>query len=655
MGFRPLQDPTVAQISTDNAMNSPSEKTGFRAIDWLFLIFGLTMFLYHMVSTQHLFVGSFEHQNIHLFFILVMIFLNTMREKKRGWGQALQTVFLALGVIATVYVGFNLEHIEEVVGYPEPVDVVTGVILMALVLEGTRRAWGMTLPIVAALFIAYFFFGHLIPGPLHHRIFNFDYVISYLCIGLTGVYGTFLSISANQIFLFVVFGSLLSIIKITDFLYEMGKVVGRVLEGGPAQTAVVSSSLVGMVTGAAVANVAITGAFTIPYMKRVGYPAALAGGIEATASTGGQLMPPVMGAAAFLMAFFVGVPYTDIMIAGILPALFFYLAVFAGVQMVTVRHGIKVPKERPDYNLIVRRLPLFIIPLGVIVALLLLRFSPMLAAFWAILTAIALSLISKETRPTPMELAHCLAKGAMVGAKIGVSLCVVGMISQTLITTGLGSKIAGLVETLSGGNVMIALMITMVVSIILGCGVPPVAAYSLVAIVTVPALIKMGILPISAHFFCFYFSIISAVTPPVALGALAGAGIAEANYFRTAIHAFKLSIGGFIIPYLIVFNPILNLRVQNGLWAAGSLLAIPLTLLALTAAIYNIGLVRLCGAERLLCLLSAAALLAYCTIHDFFGMPTGLMLLAPGVVLFTTVFVWQLKKAKAVVHLDAGA
>jgi len=220
-------------------MNSSSEKTGSNAIDWLFLIFGLTMFLYHMVSTQHLFVGSFEHQNIHLFFILVMIFLNTMREKKRGWGQALQIIFLTLGVIATVYVGFNLEHIEEVVGYPEPVDVVIGVILMALVLEGTRRAWGMTLPIVAALFIAYFFFGHLIPGPLHHRIFNFDYVISYLCIGLTGVYGTFLSISANQIFLFVVFGSLLSIIKITDFLYEMGKVVGRELESVDCRSKVV--------------------------------------------------------------------------------------------------------------------------------------------------------------------------------------------------------------------------------------------------------------------------------------------------------------------------------------------------------------------------------------------------------------------------------
>ena len=187
---------------------------------------------------------------------------------------------------------------------------------MFLVTEGTRQAWGLTLPIVGVLFASYFFFGHIIPGPLHHRPFNFDFVISYLCIGFTGVYGTFLSISANMIFLFVVFGALMKVVRINDFLFEAGKLAGRFLQGGPAQTAVISSSLVGMVTGATVANVAITGAFTIPFMKKVGYKAELAGAIEATASTGGQLMPPIMGAAAFLMAFFIGVPYAEVMLAG---------------------------------------------------------------------------------------------------------------------------------------------------------------------------------------------------------------------------------------------------------------------------------------------------------------------------------------------------
>ncbi|MCF8049439.1 MAG: TRAP transporter fused permease subunit [Desulfarculaceae bacterium] len=615
-------------------------------VEKLFIAIGLAMFTYQMVSTQYLFVGSFEHQNIHLFFALLLTFINLMRLKTAPWLWAIQTVLLLAGIACTFYVGLNLEHLEEVVGYPDPVDVLVGSVLIVLVLEATRQAWGLTLPIVAILFILYFFFGHLVPGPLHHRAFNFDYVISYLCIGLTGVYGTFLSISANQIFLFVVFGSLLSVIKINDFLYEAGKVVGRHLEGGPAQTAVVSSSLVGMVTGAAVANVAITGAFTIPYMKRVGYSPALAGAIEATASTGGQLMPPVMGAAAFLMAFFVGVPYTDIMLAGILPAVLFYLAVFVGVQLVSVANHIKAPKETPDWGLIWRRAPLFVIPVGLIVLLLLLRFSPMLAAFWAIVAALGLAYMFRETRPTLRELANCLAKGSLVGAKIAVSLCVVGIIAQTLVTTGLGSKIAGLVEGLSGGNVFIALLMTMVVSIILGCGVPPVAAYGLVAIVTVPALIKMGVAPLSAHFFCFYFSIISAVTPPVALGALAGAGIAEANYFQTAVKAFKLSIAGFIIPFLIVYNPVLTLHVENWVWAVGSLISIPIGLLTLSAVIYNVGLIKLTVGERLLALACSASMFGYCTLRQFEHIPLEYPFLAIGLATFAYLLHGQLKKTK---------
>jgi TRAP transporter 4TM/12TM fusion protein len=614
--------------------------------EWVFIVLGCSMFIYHMVCTQYLFVGNFEHQNIHLAFILALTFWSGFRQSPGILGRVIMCLLLALSLAATVYVFVNLIHLEEVVGYPDPPDVIIGIILIVLVMEGTRQSWGWILPVVGALFIAYFFLGYLIPGPLHLRHFNFDYIISYLCIGLTGVYGTFLSISANQIFLFVVFGGLMGVIRINDLFYEAGKLVGRVLEGGPGQTAVVSSSLVGMVTGAAVANVAITGAFTIPYMKRVGYKPSVAGAIEATASTGGQLMPPVMGAAAFLMAFFVGVPYADVMLAGILPAAFFYLAVMVGVQLISVRDRIKPPREKADIKLIMRRLPLFIIPLTIIVILLLLRLSPALAAFWAIIVAVALSFIDEQTRPSALELARSLAKGAMIGAKIGVSCCVVGMIAQSLVTTGLGSKIAGLVETLSGGNVFIALVITMFVSILLGCGVPPVAAYSLVAIVAVPALIKMGIMTISAHFFCFYFAIISAVTPPVAMGALAGAGIAEANYFRTAMHAFKLSLSGFIIPYLIIFNPILNLHVETWPRALGSLIAIPMALTALSAFIYNVGLIRLSGLERLTGFASATALFGFCLARHVDYQVLELPLFLAGAGLFLVLVFSQIKRRR---------
>ncbi len=602
------------------------------------------MFLYHMVSTQYLFMGSYEHQDIHLFFLLVLIFLDTMRKVKKGWVWAILIVFIILSVISTVYVYANITHLDEVVGYPELMDMIIGAIIIILVIEATRQAWGMILPIVASLFVGYFFLGHLLPGALYHSPFRIDYVLSYLCIGLSGVYGLFLSASANYIFLFVVFGALLEVIKINDFFFEAGKVAGRLLQGGPAHTAVVSSSLVGMVTGAAIANVAITGSFTIPYMKKVGYHPNLAGAIEATASAGGQIMPPVMGAAAFVMAFFLGVPYAEVMLAGVLPAVFFYLAVALGVQFIAVSNNINPPKEIPDWKLIYRRLPLFVIPLAIIIVFLLLRYSPMIAAFWAIIIAIILSHLSKETRPTLSALVKCIARGAHIGARIGVSLAVVGLISQTLISTELGSKIASLVEFLSGGHMIIALILTMLICILLGCGCPTTAAYSLVAIVVVPVLIRMGVIDRAAHFYAFYFAIISTLTPPVALAALAGSAIAEGSYFRTSIHAFKLAISGFIIPYLIIFNPILILHVESWSWAIGSLISIPIGLTTLTAAIYNCGIVKFSKIERVLSIGVTIMMFGYCISRRIEALPIEYPSITLGIILFLLLLGMQIKK-----------
>jgi TRAP transporter 4TM/12TM fusion protein len=610
------------------------------------MVIGTCMVLYHMMSAQFLLIGSVEHQNIHLAFVFTLVFLAAMAKSRTRSRLVINGLLLLAGLAVTAYVGLNLGHLEELYGFPEPMDIFVGVVIVLLALEGTRLAWGWTLPIVAMVFVAYFLFGHWIPGPLFHREFDFGYVISYLSIGLSGVYGNFLSISANQIFLFVVFGALLGVMNVTDALNEIGKLAGARLKGGPGQTAVISSSLVGMVSGASVANVAITGAFTIPYMKRVGYSGALAGGIEATASTGGQLMPPVMGAAAFLMAFFVGVPYAEIMLAGILPAILFYVAVMAAVQYVSVAEDIAPPEDAPDMRLILRGLPLFIIPLSVITILLLMRMSPNIAAFWAIITAFILSFFRIGPKPTVREFLEALTNGALVGAKIGISLCVVGLISQTLITTGLGSKIAGLVELLSAGNLVIGLIITMIVSIILGCGVPPVAAYSLVAIVAVPTLIKMGVPVISAHFFCFYFAILSAVTPPVALGALAASAISGANYFATSVKAFKLSIAGFIIPYLIVFNPLLNLRSENVVTTVLSLIAIPVALLAMTILIYGVQKVKLTALERLLAALAAIGMFSYATFgHSHWG-SAGIGLFVLGLASFAALYVSQHNRAR---------
>jgi TRAP transporter 4TM/12TM fusion protein len=575
-----------------------------------------------------------------------------MKKNKSSLVWILQIVLILLSILSTLYVFLNLDHLEGIAGYPESVDVIVGVILIILVVEATRQAWGIVLPLVATIFMIYFFFGHLIPGALYHRKFTFDFIISYLSIGLSGIFGTFLSISANQVFLFVVFGALLEIIKIDDFFYEAGKLAGRIFKGGPGQTAVVSSALVGMVTGAAVANVAVTGAFTIPFMKRVGYKPEIAGAIEATASTGGQLAPPVMGAAAFLMAFFLGVPYAEVMLAATIPAILFFISVALGVQLIAVRDNIDPPKEAINWNLIYRRLPLFLVPLTILVVLLVLRYSPMLAGFWAIITSILLSYIQKDTRPTLPNLIRCLAKGANIGAQIGVSLAVVGIMSQTLITTALGNKIVGVVEALSGGNLVLALIITMFVSIVLGCGVPTTAAYSLVAIVVVPILVKMGVLDISAHLFAFYFAIISALTPPVALGALAGAGIAKADYWKTAINSFKLSLSGFIIPFLIVFNPSLIMRPSSVVWTIGTFIAVPILLVTLTAVVYNCGLLLFTKIERALSLFVSLMMAGYCTLRHISEIPLEYPMLVAGIIGFSVLFHMQIKKKKAFKALD---
>ncbi len=617
-----------------------------RFLDTALIVVGVAMVAYQMITTQHLFVGAYEHQNIHLGFILVLLFLKALRDATRTWSVILYGALLVLSLCATGYVAVYMTHLEMVIGFPETMDVIVGVVLILLVIAATRHAWGIALPIVAGVFVAYFLFGHYVPEPLYHREFNFDYVVSYLSIGLSGIYGTFLSISANQVFLFVIFGALLEVIKVNDVFFELGKAAGRVFKGGPGQTAIISSSMVGMVTGAAVANVAITGAFTIPFMKRVGYKPEVAGANEATASTGGQLMPPVMGASAYLMASFLGLPYATVMLAALVPAVLYFWGCILGVQFIAVRSGIEPPAERIDRKLIARRLPLFLVPLALLVVMLLMRYSPSLAAFWAIVSALALSVITRDTRPSPMALIRCLAKGALIGAQIGISLAVVGLMAQSLITTGLGTKFAGIVELLSSGLLVPALLITMLVSIILGCGIPTSAAYSLVAIVVVPILVNMGVEDISAHFFAFYFAVISALTPPVALAALAAAGISGGDYMKTALWAFKLAISGFIIPFLVVFNPVMLLRPEN--WWSGTcaLVAIVLGMTAFTAALFNCGLTRFTRMERITAALSAALMLGYTIFRHFSDIPLEYPMLIAGFVMFALLLKGQMRKKR---------
>lgn len=561
--------------------------TNFSPAKALFTLGGLAMVLYHCVASQYLWFSQWEHQTIHYAFLFFMVYMSyAIKAKSRLVAFFLYTC-LILSLACCVYVYANIEELEMSQGFPTKVALMAGLWLILSTSLATWFCWGIPLLLIAAVFVIYFFWGHLLSGPLYHPAFSFDYVVSMLSVGLSGVYGLFMSISADQVFMFIMFGALLGIFKVEGLLMEMGKILGRKVSGGAGLTAVFSNSLIGMVSGAPVANVAITGPFTLPYMRESGYTVNEAGGILACAATGSQLMPPVMGAAAFMMATFIGQPYAVVMLAAIVPAILFYYGVALGVQFLSVRKGLHTVAMDVDWQLIRRRLPVFVLPIGLIFVMLLMRYSPSNTAFWASVLALVTGFAIKDTRPTGRELVKALVSGAVAGAKIGISLALIGMVAQTLISTGLGSKLASLIHIMANGQLLIALLATMIVALILGCAVPPAAAYGLCAIIIIPTLTPMGVDLLRAHMFCFYFSIIAAVTPPVGLASLAATGISGGSYALTSVHGFRLSLSGFLLPFMIVYNPLFSFDFSNPVWMICTLICIFVCLMALDGLLYG--------------------------------------------------------------------
>lgn len=543
-------------------------------LQWILTIGGLAMVLYHAVASQYLYFGQWEHQTIHFSFLFLLIFSSYAIKANNPLVRWLLVGCMIAALACTGYVYVNIEGLEMSQGFPSKVAVLVGICLILATSLGTYLSWGLPLLLVALAFVGYFFLGHHLSGPLYHPPFSFDYVVSFLSVGLSGLYGTFMSISADQVFMFVVFGALLGVFKVEGLLMEIGKILGRRLRGGAGLTAVFSNSLIGMVSGAPVANVAITGPFILPYMRKSGYGVDEAGGILACSATGSQLMPPVMGAAAFMMATFIGKPYAVVMVAAFLPAVLFYFAVAVGVQFLSVRNDHQTVQMEIDWALIRRRLSVFLLPIVLIFYMLLQRYSPANTAFWACVTALLVGCAIKDTRPTLKEVVSSLVSGALTGAKIGISLALIGMVAQTLISTGLGSKLASLIHTIAQGQLFIALVVTMLVALVLGCAVPPAAAYGLCAIIIIPTLTPMGVDLLRAHMFCFYFSIIAAVTPPVGLASLAATGISGGSYAITSVHGFRLSLSGFILPFCIIYNPLFSWDFSNPVWLWCSLLCL---------------------------------------------------------------------------------
>ncbi len=520
------------------------------------------------MSLFHLYTGGFgtllavKQRSLHLIFAMVLGFMlyPAFGKSKKTRPTIFDVLFIVLAVVVFGYLFMNVKEIVLKGGKMTQRDIYFGVIAILLTLELTRRVVGPELPIVAIIFLLYAYFGRSVPGILAHRGFSVNRIVSHMYFTTEGILGIPLGVSATFVFMFILFGSFLDKTGVGKFFIDIAYALTGSMKSGPAMTSVVSSGLMGSISGSSVANTVTTGAFTIPLMKRTGYKPYFAGAVEATASTGGQIMPPVMGAAAFIMADFTGIAYVHIILAALIPALLYYMAVGVMVHLEASKLGLKgIPKSQlPSIRKILLESGYLIIPLIVVVYMLVKQYTPTRSAFVAMMVAVvvaySVALIKKDGSFNYMSILAALENGAKNALGVACACACAGMIVGVVTLTGFGLRVAEIIVTVARGNLMATLFLTMIASLILGMGLPTTAKYIVLATMAVPALTKLGVNLMAAHLFILYFGVVADVTPPVALAAYAGAGIAGANSMKTGVQAFKLALAGFIVPYIFAID-----------------------------------------------------------------------------------------------------
>lgn len=526
--------------------------TFMKAIAVVMSLFHIYVLGFRPITPYHLYTA-------HVTFSMVLIFgLYAIAPKaKQSRIPWYDWILMILAVASGIYLASQMETLVYRIGVsPTVPDLVFSAILLILVLEITRRTTGNILPLIAVIFLLYARYGRYIPGILGHRGYGWNRIISYMA-GLDAIFSVPVGASASFVFLFVLFSAFLHVSGAGKTFIDLAVGLTGRTRGGPAKAAVVASAMFGTVSGNSVANVVSTGSFTIPLMKSIGYAPRFAGAVEAVASTGGQIMPPIMGSAAFILAQLIGVSYLRVVQAAIIPALLYYLAVFIMVDLEAAKTGLKgLDSSRiPSVRAVLKSSGYLLLPLAVLIfVLVILKATPMRAALWGIMAAFVVSFVKKETWMTPKRLVEALNKGARDALSMVSACATAGIVIGVLNLTGTGLKFASAIVSLAGGNLPVALVLTMLASIILGMGLPTTAAYLITAAVVAPALVQMGLSPLAAHMFVFFFACISAITPPVALAAYAGANLAKAKPTEVGITATMLGITAFIVPYMFAYG-----------------------------------------------------------------------------------------------------
>ena len=520
---------------------------------FLFLLL-VSMSAYHLYSAGFGLLPTEIHHAIHLTFALVAVYIAFPIMGHPSW---IDWIMASVAGGVSGYIAVFHDVIAQRGAMVQPYEVLLGLIMIVAVLEAGRRVAGRVLPFLGILFLVYALWGRYAPGIFMHRGFSLNRVIQQMYLTTEGIYGVAIGVSATYVFVFILFGSFLSAGGGIRLFNDLSMALAGSAPGGPAKVAVLASALLGTISGSSVGNVATTGAMTIPMMKRVGYEGRFAGAVEACASTGGQLMPPIMGAGAFVMTQFLGIPYLEIAKAAIIPALLYYGAVLSNVHFRAKKKDLAgVGREEiPRLSDVLLRDGHLLIPIAVIIAMLLKNYTPLAAAFWGTVTVILSASIRSHTRMSLGQILDAMADGAYNALSVAVACGVVGIVVGVATLTALGMTVSVNIMDLAGGSLFLTLVVAMVACLVMGMGLPTTANYIVTSTVIAPALMKLGVLPLAAHMFVFYFGIMADITPPVCLASFTAAGIAKSDPLRTGLTATSIGIVAYILPFAFVYDP----------------------------------------------------------------------------------------------------
>ena len=531
------------------------------------LILAICFVAFHLYTAAFGTMPGIAQKSIHLGFLLVIFYINAMVDSEKRWEQIFLGIMALFALGGCAYITILDENLQLRAGIVYASDILFAILLIIAIFEACRRKMGNPLVIITLVFVAYAFLGKYIPGFLNQPGMTLKKFTSLVYLTTDGIFGSPLYASASYVVLFVLLGAIMSVSGIGDYMTNLATSLFGHMRGGPAKVAVVASGFFGSISGSPTANVIGTGTFTIPMMKKNGFEPEFAAAVEATASTGGAIMPPIMGSTAFIMAEMLGIPYTAVAKAALIPAILYFLAVLFGVDIYAAKHGLKgIPRSQlPKVRSMLKQIYMLAPLIFLIFCMAVFNMTIVRSGLLTIIVTLVLVEINPKTRMTKEQWLQIPVQTVKSAVSVGIACAMAGIIMGS----GLGYRISSILTSVAGTSMLLLLVLTMVVSLIMGMGVPTTAAYLVLASLVAPTMIQLGIPPLAAHMFIFYFGCISSITPPVALAAYAGAGLAGCDPNKTGYKAFRLAFCSFLMPYLFVYNPVLLMEggVLDILWS----------------------------------------------------------------------------------------